>query len=171
MLYIILVNKLVILFCSSDEMLAMSCRVIKAMVLHEELIRLCTSLPSTAHLWAYIAVRDRQPSGVQSPAPDQEETPQPYPNNPNPYARSPSQFHMDLGDVQLRQLMEDLHQEVVHRKLNVSPRDPPSGLWETAAGDGDPTVDDKEVTFPRRRGWEPREQPPQPTGPHNQTKM
>ena len=31
------------------------------------------------------------------------------------------------------------------------PRDPQLGHWETLAGDGDPTVDDEEVTFPRGR--------------------
>ena len=74
---------------------------------------------------------------------------------------------MDLGDAQLRQLMEDLHQEMAHRELNVLPRDPPLGHWETPTGDWDPNVADKEDTFPRGRGWEPREQPPQLTAPLN----
>ena len=72
---------------------------------------------------------------------------------------------MDLGDALLRQLMEDLWQEVVQRELNLSPRDPSLGHWRTPAGDGDPHVDDEEVAFPRGMGWEPRGQPPQPTGP------
>ena len=69
------VTELVILFCSGDEMLVMACRVIKATVLHKELIRLCTSPPSTTHLRAYIAVRDRQPPGTQSLTPDRDEIP------------------------------------------------------------------------------------------------
>ena len=46
------------LFQSSDEMLAVVCRVTKAMACHKEPIRLCTSPLSTAHLRAYIAGRD-----------------------------------------------------------------------------------------------------------------
>ena len=54
--------------------------------------------------------------------------------SPNPQldSRAPCQFQLDLGDLgdaQLRQLMEDLCQQGVLRKSNVSPRDPPSGHW------------------------------------------
>ena len=75
------------------------------MVLHEEPIRFHTSPPSTTHLRAYIAVRDRQPSGAQSPTPDREEIPQLSTSNPHPNGRTPHQFHMDLGEAQLRQLV------------------------------------------------------------------
>ena len=61
-----LATESVILFHSGNEMLAMACRVIKAMVLCEEPIRLHTSSSSAAHLRAYIAVRDGWPSGAQS---------------------------------------------------------------------------------------------------------
>ena len=99
-------------------MLAATCKVIKATVLCKEPIRLHTSSPSTAHLRAYIAVRDKQLSGTQSPTPDRE-IPQPSSSNPYLEGRTLCQFHMDLGDAQLRQLMEDLCQEVAHRELNV----------------------------------------------------
>ena len=78
---------------------------------------------------------------------------------------------MDLGDAQLRQLMEDLWQEVAHRELNASPRVPTPGCWRIPAGEGDPDVDDKEVIFLVARGWEPRGQPPQPTAPLNWKSM
>ena len=61
--------------------------------------------------------------------------------------------------------MEDLCQDIALRELNVPPRDPLFGQWETQAGNRDPDVDDQEATFPRGRGWEPRGQPPQPTVP------
>ena len=39
------------------------------------------------------------------------------------------------------------------------------GCWETPAGDGDPAVDDEEVTCEKGEGVGPRGQPPEPTGP------
>ena len=61
----------------------------------------------------------------------------------------------DLGDAELRQLMADLQQEVAHRQLNVPPRGPPLGHWRTLAGDGDPNVNDEEVTFLGGRDGDP----------------
>ena len=81
---------------------------------------------------AYVAVRDGEPSGTHSLTPDRQEVPQPPPSNPHPDGRTPHQFQVDLGDLgdaQLRQLMEDLCQEVALRELNVPPRDPPLGRW------------------------------------------
>ena len=92
------------------------CEVTKATALHEEAIRLCTSPPSTTHVRAYIEGRDGWPSGTQSLTPDREEIPLPSPSNPQPDGRTACQFQMDLGDAQLRQLMEDLCQEVAHRE-------------------------------------------------------
>ena len=160
-----LATESVIFFCSSDKMLATVCRATKAMVLHEEPIRLCTSPPSTTHLRAYIAVRDGQPSGTQSLTPDREEIPQPSPSNPHPDGRTQCQFHMNLGDAQLRQLMEDIQQEVAQRELNAPPGTHLQAAGGTPAGDRDPDVDDEEVTFPRGRGWEPQGQPHLPTDP------
>ena len=103
--------------------------------------------------------------------PDREEIAQSPPSNPHPDGRSPQQFHMDLGDAQLRQLMEDLWQEVAHRELMCPPRNPPSGHWRTPAGDGDPNVDDKEVTFPGGRGGSPEDSHLDPLAPLNQKRM
>ena len=132
------VTELVVLFHFMDKMLIMACGVTKAMVLYKEPISLHTSPPSTAQMRAYIAVRDGWPLGIQSPTPDREEIPQPSPSNPQPDGRTLCQFQMDLGDSQLRQLMEDLCQEVALRELNVPPRYPSSGHYGTPAGDGDP---------------------------------
>ena len=99
----------------------MACRDTKGMALHEELIRFHTSPPSTTHLRAYIEVRDGQLSGTQFLTPDREEAPQSPLSNPHLDGRAPHQFHMDLGNGQLRQLMEDLCQEVAHRELNALP--------------------------------------------------
>ena len=160
----LLAKELVILFQSSDKMQVTACRVTKVTAWYKEPIRLHTSSPSTAHLRAYIAARDGWPSGAQSLTPDREEVPQSPPSNPYPDGRAQCQFHMDLGDAQLR-LMEDLQQEVMHGELNVSPKGPTPGHWRIPAKDRDPCMDDEEVTFPGGRGWEPRGQPPQPTSP------
>ena len=116
-------------------MLVMVCGVTKAMVLHKEPISINTSSPSATHLRAYIAVRDGWPSGTQTLTPDREEIPQPSPSNPQPDGRTLYQFHMDLGDSQIRQLIEDLHEEVAHMEWNLPHRDPPLGHWGTPAGD------------------------------------
>ena len=42
------------------------------------------------------------------------------------------------------------------------PRDPLTTPWGYPVGNGDPNVDDWEVTFPRGGGWEPAGQPLQP---------
>ena len=62
--------QLVILFQSVEEMLVMAHGVIKAMAFHEEPITLRTSTPSAAHMWAFMAARDEEPSGTQSLTPD-----------------------------------------------------------------------------------------------------
>ena len=56
--------------------------------------------------------------------PDREEIPYSPPNNPYLDGKAPHQFHMNLGDAQLRQLMEDLWQEVSQREVNASPQEP-----------------------------------------------
>ena len=120
-------TELVALFHSTDEMLVMVHGVIKATALCKEPIQLCTSPPSTAHVRAYVVVRDGEPLGAQSMTPDREEVPQPFPSNPHPDRRTPHQFQMDLGDLggaQLRQLLDDLCQEVALRELNVPPQEP-----------------------------------------------
>ena len=50
---------------------------------------------------------------------------------------------MDLGNAQLRQLMEDLWQKVVLRQLNAPLRGPLSDCWRTLARGGDPNVANK----------------------------
>ena len=111
----------VVLFHFMDIILVVACVVIKATALHKELIRLCMTPPSTAHVRAYTMVRDGEPSDTQPPIPEREEEPQPSPSDPHPDGRTPHQFQMDLGDAQLRQLMEDLWQEEALRELNAPP--------------------------------------------------
>ena len=53
------------LFHSADKILVMACGVVKAMALCKEPIRLRMSPPSAAHVGAYMAVRDGEPSGTQ----------------------------------------------------------------------------------------------------------
>ena len=72
------------------------------------------------------------------------------PSDPHSDKRPPCQFHMDLrdlGDAQLRQLIEDFWQEGAQGELNASPIGPSLGCWRTPAWGGDPGVEDKEVTL------------------------
>ena len=57
----------------------------------------------------------------------------------------------DLGDAQLRQLMEDLCQEVSQRDLTASPIGPPSACWRAPAGGADAGLEDEEVTIQGKR--------------------
>ena len=98
-----------------------------------EPIRLHTTPPCTTHVRAYIVVRDGEPSGTQPPTPNREEVPQPSPSDPHPEGRTHCQFQIDLGnlgDAQLRHLMEDLCQEVALGELNV----PPGTHWWATGG-------------------------------------
>ena len=98
------VMELVILFWSSNEMLAAICRVTKAMAWQKEHFRLHTSPPSTIHLQTYVAGRDGWPLGTQFPTPDREGVPQSPSSNPHPDGRALCQFHMDLGDLEVAKL-------------------------------------------------------------------
>ena len=112
--------------------------------------------PSATHVRAFMAVRVGEPSGTQPPTPDRGEEPPPSPSDPHLGGRTPHQFQEDLGDLgdaELRQLMDDLYWEVTLRELNAPHRDPLPNPWENQVGNGDPKVDDQEVTFLRGGGW------------------
>ena len=105
---LLLVTELIIVFQSSEEMLAMACVVTKAMAWHEGPTKLYNSSPSMTHLRAYIDGRNASPLGTQYLTPEREEVPQSSPSNSHPEGRAPHLFHMDLrdlGDDQLQQLM------------------------------------------------------------------
>ena len=70
-----LVTESIIVFRSSEEMLAIACMVTKATAWQEEPIDLHTSPPSTTNLRAYIAGRNACPLGTQSLTPEGEEVP------------------------------------------------------------------------------------------------
>ena len=132
------------------------------MFLHEEAITIRASPPSATHMRAYMVGADGEPSGAPHPNPDREGNPQHSPHDCHLGGSTPCQLQANLGDLagdELWQLMEDLCQEVTLRELNIPPRDPPPIPWGNPVGNGDPDVDDWEVTFPRGRGWEPPEQP------------
>ena len=135
--------KSLVLFHSADELQVMAHGVIKAMMLHEEAIRIRTSLPSATHERAYMAVVNGEPSGTQPATPDKEEESQLSPSDPHPCRRTRHQLQVnlgDLGDNELWQLMEDLSQEVTLRELNAPPgstTDPfgkSSGEWGSQYG-------------------------------------
>ena len=161
------VIKSVMLFHSTDEMLAAPHGVIKATTLHEESIKVRTSPPSAAHVRAYMALMNREPSGTQLPTTNRKEEPQLSPSDPHLGGRTLHQLQVNLGNAELWKLMEDLCQEVELRELNTPPRDPPPAPWGNLVGNRNPSEDDQEVTFLRGGGWEPRGQPIWPPAPHS----
>ena len=91
------------------------------------------------------------PSGTQTPIPGRDVVSWLSPSNPHPEERPLPPFQMalrDLGDAQLRQLMEDLQQKAGHRELIASLIGPPLDCWRTPASDVDANLEDEEGTFP-----------------------
>ena len=56
----------VVLFHTADELQIMVCGVMKALTLHDKVIKVRTSPPSAAHVRAYVAVVNGEPSGIQT---------------------------------------------------------------------------------------------------------
>ena len=83
------VIKPVMLFHTMDELQTVAHGVIKALTLHEEAIRVRTSLPSATHMRAYMATVTGEPSGIQPPPSDRMEEPHSSPSNPLPGGRTP----------------------------------------------------------------------------------
>ena len=54
----------VMLFHTTDELQIVTCGIMKALTLHDKAIRVRTSLPSAAHVRAYMAVVDGKSSGA-----------------------------------------------------------------------------------------------------------
>ena len=151
----------VVLFHTMDELQVMAWGVMKASMLHDEVIRVRTSPPSATHVRAYMAVVNGEPSATQLPPSDGEEEPHLSPSNPHSGGRTPQQLQANLGglvDDALWQLMEDLCWEVTLWELNTPPGNHPPTPWGNPVGNGDPDVDDQEVTF-LKGGWVPPEQP------------
>ena len=67
--------------------------------------------------------------------------------------------------------MEDLHWEVTLRELNAPSRDPPPTPWGNPEGNGDPDVDDWEVTFLRGEGGNPEDNHFHPCSPTTRWKV
>ena len=146
----------------------MVCKVVKAMTLCKESIKLRMSPSSATHARACMVVMDGEPSGTQHPTPDREEGPQLSPGDHHLGGWTPHQIQVnlrDLRDAELCQFMEDLYQEVALRELNTHPWDPLPTPWGHLVGNRNPSEDDQEVTFLWEGGWEPRGQPPQPPAP------
>ena len=156
------VIKLVVLFYSTDELQIMACGVMKALMFHDEAIKVRTSPPSATHVRAYIAVVNGEPSGTQPPPSDGEEEPHLSPSNPHLGGRTPQHLQANLGnlvDNELWQCMEELCREIALWDLNTPPRNPPQTPLGSPMGSGDPDVDDLEVTSLRGGGWVLPEQP------------
>ena len=105
------VTELIMLFQSVDKMQLTTHGAIKAMTLHEEAIAIWASLPSGAHVRAYLAIANGEPLGTLCQTLDREGDPQLSPSNCNPGGRTPCHLQVNLGnlgDDELWQLLEDL---------------------------------------------------------------
>ena len=78
----------VMLFHTMDELQVVACGVMKASTLHDEAIRIRTSLPSATHVRAYMAVVNGDPSGAQPPPSEGEEEPHYSHSNPHSSGRT-----------------------------------------------------------------------------------
>ena len=114
----------VMLFHTTDELHIMTHGVVKAMMLHNESIRVRTSPLSAIHVRAYMVVVNEEPSGSQPLPSDREEEPHSSPSNSHPGGRTPQHLKANLGDLmdnELWQLMEELCREIALWELNSSP--------------------------------------------------
>ena len=148
------VIELVILLHTTDELQIMMHGVIKASALCEEAIRVRTSSPSVAHVWAYMAAVTGKPHL--------------FPSNPHAGGRTLQHLQANLGDLvdnMLQQLMEKLCREIALLRAECTPRNPPQTPWGNPMENGVPNVDDQGVTFLRGEGWVPPEQPFQTPAP------
>ena len=96
-------------------MMAMTHLLVVATVWHKKPITLHP--PTNTHIRDYVAVRNRHPSGAPVKNPGSGYHPS-LPLVTLSLKGSPPKIHMtlrDLGDAQLRQLMEDLQQEAAQR--------------------------------------------------------
>ena len=100
------------LFHTADELQIVACGVVKAMMLHDESIRVRTFPPSATHQRAYMAVENGEPSSIQPLPSDGEEELHLPPSNPHLGGRALQHLQANLGDLadnELPQLMEELH--------------------------------------------------------------
>ena len=155
--------KLVMLFNTTCELQITACGVMKASTLHDEAIKVKTYPPPAAYVRASMAAVNWKPSGTQ-PLPSDEEDPHSPPSKPCPGGRTPQ----TLGilwimscDSSWRISTGRLHSE----NWTHLPEIPPPTPWGNPLGNGDPDVDDWEVTFLRGGGWVPPEQPFWPLAP------
>ena len=87
------------LFHTTDELQVMMHGVVKAMMLHDEAIRVRTSPPSATHVRAYMAAVNGEPSGIQPPPSSGEEEPHLSPSNSHLGGRTPQHLQANLGDL------------------------------------------------------------------------
>ena len=110
----------VFLFCTADELMCVSCSIVKVMELQDEAIMVEAMAPLEAHITTYRTVWHLKPSkGDGEPHTPPQRTP--------PSRGTPCHLQADLGnlaDHELRQLMEDLHQEITQCRMNAPPAVP-----------------------------------------------
>ena len=166
-----------VLFHTADKLQIVTHGVMKASMLHDEVIRVRTSPPSANHVRAYMAVVGGDPSGTQPPPSDGEEEPHLSPSNPHLGGRTPQHLQANLGDLadnEFCQLMEDLCWKVAETPqqhlgeilwemgilMQMTGRSP---FWEGEGGF--PLEQPFQPPAPAQPdgGWEPRGQPPHPS--------
>ena len=96
-----LVIELVMLFHTVDKLQIAACGVIKAMMLHDESIRVRTSPPSATHVRAYMAVVNGEPSSIQPLPSDGEGEPHSPPRNPTQKGQPHNASKQTLGISQV----------------------------------------------------------------------
>ena len=128
-------TKSIMLFQSAEDMQCATCRVTKAMVLCEEAITIRASLPSAAHVRAYMAVVGGEPCRIPPPPSEGEEELHLPAGNPHLGGGTLQHLQADLGslaDDELCKPMEDLCWEVRLCELNTPSRSPPQCLGESS---------------------------------------
>ena len=144
----------VILFHTADELKRASCSIVKITELQDEAIMVKAVAPSEAHITTYITVWHSEPSKGDG---ELHTPPQQFP----PSGGTVHHLQVDLGDLanhELRQLVEELHQEITQCGMNAPLSSPPPSEWACPLGSREPKEDDQEVTFPGGGRWGPLRQ-------------
>ena len=121
---------------------------------HNEAITVQTMALAEAHITAFIEMWHSNPTtGDRGPCTPPQQSPLCKETLRHLYAQL-----WDLDDSELRQLVQDLSQEISQRGLTVPPSNPPPHDWTCPSDSQEPKEDDWEVTFPGGGRWGPERQ-------------
>ena len=154
----------IILYSTTEDLKHASHGLVDVMELQNDAIMVATLAPMEAHIASFTMVWHLKPTiGDGEPHTPPQQTP--------PSGGTLHHLQAELGDLnehELRQLIEDLTQEIAQCKLTVPPSNPTPNEWICPLGSREPKEDDQEVTFPGGGRWGPLRQltpvPEQPAG-------